>query len=99
MKKTFAHGSGNRGIPLDYEITTMPAQWVRREKDRIYIGLFNWGNQPVKISVSNQEIPELQAGVFGTDVLTEQKFIVKAGRIEVDLEPHASVCIEIKSSK
>ena len=97
VKKTFAHGSGDMGRPLDYEKTTLPAKWVRREHDRIYVGLFNWGEKPVKISVTSQEIPELKNGMSGTDVLTETVFVVKFRGLEAALEPHASVCIEIKT--
>ncbi len=99
VKKTFQHGSGNMGVPLDYEKTTLPAKWVRREKDRIYVALFNWGEKPVNITVTSQEIPELNNAQTGIDVLLDRSFAVKSGRLETTLEPHASVCIEIKTSK
>ena len=99
VKKTFEHGMGNRGIPLDYEKTTMPAKWVRREKDRIYVALFNWGDKPVKVAVSSKEIPELKEGVAGTDLMTGAAFTVKSGELQAALEPRASVCIEIKAAK
>jgi len=99
VKKTFEHGSGNMGIPLDYEKTTLPAKWVRREKDRIYVSLFNWGDKRIKITVTGDEVPELKNGTTGADVLTGQVFDVKSNRLEADLEPHASVCVEIKTTK
>lgn len=96
VKRAFKHGTGNMGIPLDYENTSMPVKWVRTEKDRIYIGLFNWGNTANKVVVDSKAIPELRNAKSGVDVLTNQIFEVVSERIEVSLQPRSSVCIEIK---
>lgn len=96
VKNAIKHGSGNMGVPLDYEKTTMPAKWVRREKDRIYVGLFNWGDRPITLSVSRNEIPELAGNKKGIEVLMNRPFALKEGRLEIALEPRASVCVEVK---
>jgi hypothetical protein len=98
VKNAFAHGSGNMGIPLDFEKTTMPAKWLRRESDRIYVGLFNWSDKQVTLTVSSKEISEIEGNKSGVDVLMNRPFAVKDGRMEVVLEPRASVCVEIKTS-
>lgn len=95
VKNTFKHGTGNMGVPLDYEQNNMPAKWVRKEKDCIYIGLFNWDNKPAEVSINSAAISELKSAKSGIDILTNEIYKIESGQITTTLRPHASICIRI----
>jgi len=96
VRRTLLHAGGMGGIPLDLQSTEMPTKWVRRESDRIYLGLFNWSNEPQVVQITCDEVSELRRTKIACDILHDREFVVNDGIVKVSLPPHASVCLMLR---
>ncbi|MHC4887761.1 MAG: hypothetical protein ACYTGH_21995 [Planctomycetota bacterium] len=90
LLQTLRHAGGEAGIPQDLLRYDLPSRWLRREKGRTYLGLFNWSDQKKTLAVNARAVRELAKRPAVQDLFTGESHRIDLGTLTVTLRPHQS---------
>jgi len=89
-------GPGEAGVPLDLLDTDYPTRWIRHNRKKTYAIFINVKNEPVNVTMTKQELPELTCKRKLVEVFTGQSKKHLGGDLTVTLQPYESMCYKVK---
>ncbi|MBD3316105.1 MAG: hypothetical protein GF344_09980 [Chitinivibrionales bacterium] len=91
IEKVFAyHGGGKPGIPLDIEERNLPGKWLRPYEQGWLLGLFNFYDEPMRMSLSERDRNRIGAIERCEDIWSGHEERIESAQWSLELPPHTS---------